>query len=146
MPHGCPWQTLVGVAQQNYRPGDMVVFDVLYAQVPFDYFARQAHFQPQECGFPLSIYDWWDKQRNEAWGGPVIMKSDLDEFVSGLYASRSKTLWLVLYETYYYDPHDTLLESLRQFGQVTEFSFPQGEGASASEDDSNLRLIRISLK
>lgn len=66
MPHGHPWQNLVSTVQQNYRPGDTVVFDALYAQVPFDYFARHTHFYPRESGFPLSIYDWWDKQRNEA--------------------------------------------------------------------------------
>jgi hypothetical protein len=146
MPHGHPWQDLVSGLQQNYQPGDKIVFDALYAQVPFDYFARQVNFQPQEDGFPLSIYDWWRTQEFKGWGGPVITHYDLNRFVSGLPASGGKTMWLVLNETYYYDPHDALLESLRQFGQVTEFSFPQGEGASASEDDSNLRLIRISLK
>lgn len=143
MPHGRPWQNLVSILQQNYRPGDAVVFDALYAQVPFDYFARHAHFQPQETGFPLSIYDWWDKQRNEAWGGPVIMRSDLDQFVSGLSASKPKTVWLVWYETYYYDPHNALLGRLRQLGQVTEFSLPPDR--DAPDPQEALRLIRASI-
>jgi hypothetical protein len=143
MPHGRPWQNLVGTLDQNYRPGDTVVFDVLYAQVPFDYFARHAQFQPRETGFPLSIYDWWDKQKNEAWGGPVIMRSDLDEFISGLSASRPKTVWLVWYETYYYDPHDALLEKLGQLGQVTEFRLPTDR--DATDPKEALRLFRVSL-
>jgi hypothetical protein len=143
MPHGRPWQNLVSVLQQNYRPGDTVVFDALYAQVPFDYFARHARFQPMETGFPISIYDWWDKQKNEAWGGPVILRSDLDEFVSGLSASRPKAVWLVWYETYYYDPHDALLERLRQLGQVTEFRLPPDR--DATDPQEALRLIQVSL-
>jgi 4-amino-4-deoxy-L-arabinose transferase-like glycosyltransferase len=143
MPHGRPWQSLVSTLQQNYRPGDTVVFDVLYAQVPFDYFARNAHFQPRESGFPLSIYDWWGKQPNEAWGGPVILRSDLDQYISGLSASRPKTLWVVLYETYYYDPHDALLERLGQLGQVSEFRQPPDR--DASDPQEALRLIRISV-
>jgi hypothetical protein len=143
MPHGRPWQNLAGVLQQNYRPGDTVVFDALYAQAPFDYFARQAHFQPRETGFPLSIYDWWDKQPNEAWGGPVILRSDLDEFVTGLSASKPKTVWLVWYETYYYDPHDALLERLSQRGQVTEFRLPPDR--DTTDPQEALRLIRVSL-
>jgi 4-amino-4-deoxy-L-arabinose transferase-like glycosyltransferase len=144
-PHGRPWQNLVSAVQQNFESGDTVVFDALYAQVPFDYFARHAHFQPRESGFPLSIYDWWDKQENEAWGGPVILLSDLDEYTSGLAASRPKTLWLVLYESYYYDPHDALLERLRQVGRVTEFRLPSDPDIPDSQNDETLRLIRVSV-
>jgi 4-amino-4-deoxy-L-arabinose transferase-like glycosyltransferase len=143
MPHGRPWQNLVSTLQQNYHPGDTVVFDVLYAQVPFDYFARHAHFQPRESGFPLSIYDWWDKQANEAWGGPVILQSDLDKFVSELSASRPKTVWLVRYETYYYDPNDALLKKLCQLGQVSEFRLPPDR--DTPDPQEALRLIRVSV-
>ena len=145
MQHGRPWQNLVDVVQYNYRPGDRIVFDVLYSQVPFDYFARQAHFQSQESGFPISIYEWWEKQRVKAWGGPVIMQSDLNQFVSDLSASRPKTLWLVLYETYYYDPHDALLVRLRQLGTVTEVRLPPDPDTPDSKDQEALRLFRISI-
>jgi 4-amino-4-deoxy-L-arabinose transferase-like glycosyltransferase len=143
MPHGRPWENLVSTVQQNYRPGDTVVFDALYAQVPFDYFARKAHFQPRETGFPLSVYDWWNKQGFKGWGGPVILHSDLNAFVSGFSASRPRTLWLVLNETYYYDPHDALLGRLRQLGQVTEFRLPPDRDALDPEEV--LRLVRVSL-
>jgi 4-amino-4-deoxy-L-arabinose transferase-like glycosyltransferase len=141
--HGRPWEHLVGVVQQNYRPGDKVIFDALYAQVPFDYFARHAGFHPEENGFPLSVYDWWEKQGFKGWGGPVIMNSDLDEYVSGLSASRPKAVWLVLFETSYYDPHDALLARLRQLGQVTEFSLPPDPDTPDSQEIP--RLMRISI-
>jgi len=86
-PHGRPWQNVVSAVQQNYRPGDTVVFDALYAQVPFDYFAHRMNFNPTESGFPISIYDWWNSQGFKGWGSPVIMKSDLDQYVSNLSAS-----------------------------------------------------------
>jgi uncharacterized membrane protein len=143
MPHGRPWQNIVSTVQQNYRPGDTVVFDALYVQVPFDYFAQNAHFQPRETGFPLSVYDWWNRQGFKGWGGPVILHSDLDAFVSGLSASRPRTVWLVLNETYYYDPHDALLERLRQLGQVTEFRLPPDR--DALDPKEALRLVRVSL-
>jgi uncharacterized membrane protein len=143
--HEHPWQNLVSALQQNYRPGDRVVFDALYAQVPFDYFARHLHFQPQEDGFPISVYDWWKEQEFKGWGGPVILRSDLDEYTSGLAASRPKTLWLVLYESYYYDPHDALLERLRQVGRVTEFRLPSDPDIPDSQNDETLRLIRVSV-
>lgn len=143
MPRGRPWQSLVSTLQQDSGPEDTVVFDASYAQVPFDYFARHAQFQPQEEGFPLSIYDWWNQQGFKGWGGPVILQSDLGRFASALSTSTPKTLWLVRYETNYYDPHDALLARLRQLGQVTEVRLPPDPGATDPQEA--LRLFRVSL-
>jgi 4-amino-4-deoxy-L-arabinose transferase-like glycosyltransferase len=142
--HGHPWQNLVSAVQQNSKSGDTVAFSALYAQVPFDYFARQTHFQPREVGFPLSIYDWWSKQKNQAWGGPVILRSDLDDFAAHLIASDSKTLWIVRYETYYYDPQDALLARMRQLGKVEEISLPPDPDTTSEEE--SLRLFRVKLQ
>jgi hypothetical protein len=71
------------------------------------------------------------------------MNSDLDEYVSGLSASRPKAVWLVLFETSYYDPHDALLARLRQLGQVTEFSLPPDPDTPDSQEIP--RLMRISI-
>jgi len=73
----------------------------------------------------------------------VVTQSDLDQFVSNLSASRSKTLWLVLYETYYYDPHDALLGRIRELGEATEFHLPSDPDTPDSKE--SLRLIRISI-
>jgi len=142
-PHGRPWQNLVRTLQQHYHKGDRVVFDALYAEVPFDYFAAHQHFQPEETGFPVPIYDWWDSQRFEGWGGPVVTQQDLSRFVES--SSSSKTLWLVLYETYYYDPHEALLAQLRQKGEVTEIDLPPDPDSYSSDENSNLRLIRVAI-
>jgi mannosyltransferase len=143
--HGHPWQNLVSAVQQNYRPGDEIIFDVLYTQVPFDYFACQAHFHPREDGFPLSVYKWWGQQDFKGWGGPVILRSDVDRFVSNQSASRAKTVWLVLYETDYYDPRLALLAKLRQVGHVDEITLPS-ESDPAAAQDQPLRLIRVSAQ
>ncbi len=143
-PHGHPWQNLVNALQRNYHRGDKVVFDALYAQVPFDYYARHQNFQPEETGFPISIYDWWTRQSFEGWGGPVVKQADLNQFVAT--APPSKTLWVVLYETYYYDPHEALLQQLRRRGQVTEIDLPPDPDAQPSEEDGHLRLVRVSLQ
>ena len=103
----------------------------------FDYFARHMDFHPEESGFPLSIYDWWEKQGYKGPGGPVIMNSDLDEYLSRLSASRPKAVWLVLFETSYYDPHDALLARLRQLGQSTEIRLP------SDPDTPDLRKIHL---
>lgn len=142
--HGRPWQNLTEALQQNYHHGDTVVFNALYAQVPFDYFARQEGFQPHETGFPISIYDWWNMQKNQAWGGPVILRADLDDFTARLSASNSKTIWLIRYETYYYDPHDALLDRMRQLGTVAEINLPPDPDLTG--DDESIRLFRVSVR
>src|SRR5206468_2308116 len=96
-PRGRPWQNLLNAVQQGYKPGDEVVFDALYAQVPFDYFARHLNFQPDETGFPVSVYEWWARQPHTAWGGPVITQADLNRSVAD--ASKEKTVWIVSYES-----------------------------------------------
>ncbi len=60
-------------------------------------------------------------------------------------APRPKTLWLVLYETYYYDPHEQLLQRLREKAEVSEVSLPTDPDAEISEEDSGLRLIRVAF-
>jgi 4-amino-4-deoxy-L-arabinose transferase-like glycosyltransferase len=141
--HGHPWQNVVSTVQRGYHEGDQVVFDALYAQVPFDYFAQHQAFRPKESGFPISIYDWWSRQSFEGWSGPVVKLADLNRFVDT--EPRSKTLWLVLYETYYYDPHEQLLQRLREKAEVSEVSLPTDPDAEVSEEDSGLRLIRVAF-
>jgi 4-amino-4-deoxy-L-arabinose transferase-like glycosyltransferase len=141
--HGHPWQNVVSTVQHGYHEGDQVVFDALYAQVPFDYFAQHQGFRPKESGFPVSIYDWWSRQSFEGWSGPVVKLTDLNRFVDT--APRSKTVWLVLYETYYYDPHEQLLQRLREKAEVTEVSLPTDPDAEVTEDDHGLRLIRVAF-
>jgi uncharacterized membrane protein len=143
--HGRPWQNLVGVVEQNYQPGDLIVFDALYSQVPFDYFAQQTHFHPREAGFPISIYSWWEEQKFKGWGGPVISRSDLDRFTSELAGSKTKTVWLVSHETYYYDPYNELEAKLRELGQVTEYPMPT-EGNVDAHGNAALRLMRVTIR
>jgi len=140
-----PWQNLVSAVQQNYRPGDTVVFDALYAQVPFDYFASRTSFHPTEEGFPVSVYDWWNSQSFKGWGSPVMMKSDLDQYVSNLANSKPKTVWLVQFETRTYDTHYALLDRLSRLGQATEFPLPADLEDTKLNGRPPLRLIRISI-
>jgi hypothetical protein len=74
----------------------------------------------------------------------VILHADLDDFPARLAASDAKTLLIVRYETYYYDPQDALLARMRQLGKVEEISLPPDPDAT-SEDES-LRLFRVTAR
>ncbi len=143
VPHAQLWHPLIATLRQNYQPEDTVIFSASYAEVPFDYFATHENFHPRETGFPTPIFDWWNSQKFKGWGGPVITQPDLRRFVSALPHSQSRTLWLVLFETYYYDPKDELVSALGQIGDVTEIRVP---GDSKAHSDSPPRLIRVQLR
>jgi uncharacterized membrane protein len=143
-PRGRPWQNLLNAIAQRYKPGDEVVFDALYAQVPFDYFARHQNFQPAETGFPISVYEWWGKQPHTAWGGPVITQVDLNKFLG--VASQAKTVWVVSYENDYYDPQQKLIERLSEMGSATEIPLPSDPESQGSDSGTDLRLIGVTLR
>jgi hypothetical protein len=118
--------------------GDRIVYDALYGQVPVDYYLQRmgADLKPQSMGFPVTVYDWWESQPFRGWGSPVISRTDLDRFVRRLTTmERSRVIWLVLYETDYYDPRDDLLEALRTVSERTsihEFGPLEGERSDLS--------------
>jgi uncharacterized membrane protein len=131
-----PWRRLASTLRSVYRDGDIVLFDILYSQVPFDDAARQVGFAPREDGFPETIYQWWEKQPVKIWDSPVLRKGDVEATVNRVASTaKTKVVWLVLNETYYFDPFDRLLARCREAGQVQEVYH-----------DSTVRLFRVSFK
>lgn len=142
-----PWRTLVATLQPAYREGDIVVFDALYGQVPFDFAAQQAGFKAREDGFPETIYHWWERQPVKVWGGPVLRESDLEATTKRVVAaSATKTVWLVLFEVDYFDPHDRLLARFSELGDATEVFEEIPQASDAAPTGKGLRLVRISLR
>jgi 4-amino-4-deoxy-L-arabinose transferase-like glycosyltransferase len=141
--HPQPWRNLVKVLDREARPGDIILFSAPYAQTPFDYFAGQAGaVHLREEGFPESIYTWWERQPFKGWGSPIAHASDLDATQSRLIGkSGSETIWLVVFETNYYDPKNALLSRLSASMNAREVVLPP-EPASAIPGDQP-RLIRI---
>jgi mannosyltransferase len=125
MVHPRPWSQLVASLAHNYQPQDVVIFDVIYGQVVFDYYARQAGFHPREFGFPESVYDWWGRQPFKGWGGAIVHKPDLDSATAMVETPpKPRTVWLVLYELKYRDPQDALRERLSRMRNTVGFEYP----------------------
>lgn len=140
--HGHIWQNGVAALRANYHPQDVVVFDAAYSQIPFDYFAHLQHFTPQEIGYPESTYQWWKEQDIvQGWGGPTLHHADVTRFADDLLHVPGRTVWIVLYEPAYSDPHDALLERLKQSAQITEIPLPPDPDAQFGE--SGLHLLRV---
>jgi hypothetical protein len=123
-----------------------VVFDALYGQAPFDFAAHQAGFEAREDGFPETIYHWWERQPVKVWGGPVLRESDLEATIKRTAAATTtRTVWLVLFEVNYYDPHDLLLARFSQLGDAREVFHEVAQTPDALSAQKGLRLVRISL-
>ena len=141
-----PWHDMMATLQPAYRDGDVVLFDALYGQVPFDIAARQKGLEVREDGFPETIYRWWNQQPATVWGGPVLRESDLDATTQRVVAAtKTKTVWLVLYEVDYYDPHDRLLMRFRELGNAKEVFQAAPPPSLDLPEGIGLRLVRVSL-
>jgi hypothetical protein len=143
-PHPHPWHDLVAAVQSGYKPGDVVVFDAIDGQIPFDYQARQQRFTATETGFPLPIYDWWSRQEFKAWGSPTITRDDLAHFITGLENTNPRTVWLVSFDAEYYDPYHSLQAGLSQHAHATLIPLPVTPDSSPQGDSP--ALIRFDLR
>jgi uncharacterized membrane protein len=116
-----PTTDIVNYLSKHYRAGDIIVFNSLYYQIPFDYYASLLHFYPTKRGFPTGISEWWDKQPFKGWGGPIITKHMLTEFVESLgHGNHKRSVWLILFETNYYDTHNQLFAKLKSISRSIE--------------------------
>ena len=109
-PHPRPLETLVKRIQTSYRPGELIVFNAAYGEIPFRYYAHREALEVKTRGFPIDIREWWSGQPFKGWGGPVVSTADLAAFVEEVQRDEAgRTVWLALFDTRYYDPGDSLL-------------------------------------
>lgn len=146
--HYCkPTTTIVKFLKENYQPNDVIVFNSLYYQVPFEYHASQFKFYPNTRGFPISIYDWWNQQPCKGWTGPVVTKSDLAQFIERLRSDNSiKSVWLILFESRNFDPADQLLSELKRISRsFKKCKIDFGKCADKPIFESKYRVFRIEV-
>lgn len=115
-----PTEGVVQFFNEQYQPGDLIIFSSLYGQVPFDYYAARLEFQGERRGFPVTIYDWWEQQPFKGWGSPVIKRDDLSEFITALDSEGWETIWIVIFETDKFDPRKELITALESSGRLVD--------------------------
>jgi hypothetical protein len=134
-----PTGVVVATLKAGVQPGDVVVVSSLYYEILLEYHARQAGITLPVRGFPVAIREWWAGQSFKGWGGPAITEADLAGFVSRLRSGAAgHTVWLVLFENRYYDPHHRLLSALSEGAHAVVPLAP--EAAAAGQ-----QLYRIEL-
>ncbi len=110
-----PYTRAVEFLKHNYKARDLIVFNNLLSEVPFDTYSNLFNFKAEKTGFPISIYDWWKLQSIKGWSGPVITKHNLEEFIEQLRSEKKiKRIWLVTEERIPYDPGRQLLQRMSE--------------------------------
>lgn len=120
-PKPTPVQDAIRYLSTNAGPQDIAVFHAPYAMLLFDYYADRTHLAIRRSGFPESTIDWWQRQAFQGWGSAIPTHGDVDRVERQLRdLPDAAVLWLVLYETGYYDPTSALEHRLGTVGVPTE--------------------------
>jgi 4-amino-4-deoxy-L-arabinose transferase-like glycosyltransferase len=113
--HCKPYTRAVAFLKHHYKTRDLIIFNNLLSEVPFDTYSNLCSFNAKKKGFPMSIYDWWTSQSYKGWSGPVITKRNMEEFIERLRSDKKiKRIWLVTEEGVPYDPGLQLLQRMSE--------------------------------
>jgi hypothetical protein len=136
-----PNSKAVEYIQENYRQSDVIIFGELSLQIPFDYYSQISNFKPREIGYPVNIYDWWDKQAYKGWKGPIITRSDLAQFVEHVVLDHQiERIWLLTTDVSKYDPGQMLLKVLsNKYQNVEKCEYYESDGQC--DASNNLYLL-----
>jgi hypothetical protein len=109
------WAKAAGYVAQNVQPGDAVVFNATWVQIPFDYYFRHYQTQTAEYGLPVNLFDRGVLE-------PKMAESDVP-YMHNLLAAHQR-VWLVYSHDWYTDPNKIIPRELdAQMRRVEERKF-----------------------
>ncbi len=105
-----PWDIATRYVAHHARPGDLLLFNAAWTQIPLDYYARRVPLPPvKEQGVPKNFYQGRTPE-------PLMRPEDvrrLHEFLKG-----HDRVWLVYSHEWYTDPHHLVLLTLKRWGHM----------------------------
>jgi hypothetical protein len=111
------WNDAATYVAQQARPGDLILFNATWAQLPFDYYYRTLHGPPLvEHGLPVDLFDRGVLE-------PPMQESDIRTAVK-LTAGRQH-VWVLLSHDWYNDPEHLIrptMQTLFPSEQVHQFN------------------------
>ena len=99
------WDDAAAFVAQHVRPGDLILFNASWVQIPFDYYFRAYDREVVEHGLPVDLFDRGVLE-------PKMARSDLPrlrEIVRGY-----ERVWLVYSHDWYTDPDGLILPALEE--------------------------------
>jgi hypothetical protein len=109
------WRGVAGYVASEAQPGDLLLFNAGWMQIPFDYYYRRVGAPLQEHGLPADLFDRGILE-------PKMTRSDiphLDELVAG-----RRRVWLMYSHDWYTDPQKIIPPHLNStLGQISVQNF-----------------------
>ena len=111
-----PWDQAAQYVSQHARPGDLILFNASWVQLPFDFY-----FHPPvdvvEHGLPVDLFDRSILE-------PKMSEQDLPR-LQALLQGRTR-VWLVYSHNWYTDPQGLIPAALAQHGRLAESKHLRG--------------------
>jgi hypothetical protein len=100
------WAKAAGYVAGNIQPGDLIVFNATWVQLPFEYYFRHYDTQTELRGLPVDLFDRGELE-------PQMTEADLPQ-LEALVTGRRR-VWLVYSHDWYTDPYQIIP---REFGRL----------------------------
>jgi hypothetical protein len=113
------WRPAAQYVAENAYPGDAILFNDSYVELPFDYYFRRYHVSAIEQGIPTTF-------GTTAVDEPAMTPADIPALRRLM--AQHRRLWLVYSHDWYTDPHHLVPHTLGQALQLLDIqSFPSQE-------------------
>ncbi len=89
------WRGAVSYMRARAQPGDLVLFNATWTQIPFDYYAAEDGLHLEEHGVPVNLFDRGELE-------PAMTEADVPR-LRALLRQRTR-VWLVYSHAWYTDP------------------------------------------
>ncbi len=110
------WQSSAAFVAEHARPGDLILFNATWTQLPFDYYYQRLHGPPLlEHGLPVDLFDRGVLE-------PEMLATDVPTIAR--LTSGQQHVWVLLSHDWYNDPHHLIRPAMRAlFSQESVYQF-----------------------
>lgn len=99
------WQSSAAFVAERAEPGDLILFNATWTQLPFDYYYRRVHGPPLvEHGLPVDLFDRGVLE-------PEMLPSDVPTIAR--LTSGKQHAWVLLSHDWYNDPRHLIRPAMR---------------------------------
>jgi 4-amino-4-deoxy-L-arabinose transferase-like glycosyltransferase len=99
------WREAAAYVARQLQPGDLLLFNATWVQIPFDYYFERSALTAERRGVPADLFDAGLLE-------PIMTEQDLPRLTE-LIAGRSR-VWLIYSHNWYTDPHKLIPTHLQK--------------------------------
>lgn len=105
------WSKAAGYVAEQTQPGDLILFNATWVQIPFDYYFRHYGAEAERRGLPVDLFDRGELE-------PEMTEADVATLRTLIEGRRR--VWLVYSHDWYTDPNQIIPRELSQLMRRTD--------------------------